>query len=418
MLPPAPELPRLVKPRLLAALADTPVALVCGPRQAGKTTLVRHMAHHSPTGQMRYFTLDDELSLLAAQQDPVGFIRGLDSAVIDEIQRAPQLLLAIKKSVDEDRRPGRFLLTGSANLLALPTVADSLAGRMETVQLFPLSQSELQGAHTNWVEHAFQGQLLRPGKALVGEHLRDIVLQGGYPEAVARTTPARKAAWGRQYLQALLSRDVRDIAAIDKLDQLPRLLRALAHVSAQMCNYSQLGGQLGLDHKTVARYTGVFEQMYLLARIEAWGKNRLNRMVKTPKLHFLDTGLMALLSGLTPAIASQDRVRFGHALETFVATELLKHVSVAAEEYQLLHYRDQDQYEVDFVLENNAGDIVGVEVKSAASVQAKDLRGLRRLASVAKAQFKLGIVLYDGTETMPLGNGLWAAPLATLWGAG
>jgi uncharacterized protein len=349
-------------------------------------------------------------------QDPTGFIRGLDRTIIDEIQRAPALLLAIKQSVDQDRRPGRFLLTGSANLLALPTVADSLAGRMEIIHLLPLSQSELHGGTANWVNAAFEGKLLLPGQPVIGPDLVDAVLGGGYPEALTRSTPARKATWNRQYVQALLTRDVRDIAAIDKLDQLPRLLRALAQVSGQMCNYSQLGAQLGLDHKTVARYIGVFEHMYLLHRIEAWSKNRLKRMVKTPKLHFIDTGLLAQQASLTPATVALDRSRFGHALESFVASELLKHMSVANAGYQLLHYRDQDQYEVDLVLENEAGDIVGIEVKAAASIQAKDLRGLQRLASLAKTQFKLGVVLYDGTQTLPLGNGLWAAPIATLWG--
>lgn len=404
--------PRLLATRIAEAMADTPVVLVAGPRQAGKTTLVREAAGQG----MRYLTLDDELTLLAAKNDPVGMIRSLDRAVIDEIQRAPQLLLAIKKTVDEDRRPGRFLLTGSANLMALPTVADSLAGRMETLMLLPLSQSEINRSAANWVDAAFAGGLLKVGQPILGDDLVETVLRGGYPEAVSRPTARRRTAWGRQYMDAIIQRDVRDVAGIDRLDQLPRFLRGLSQVCGQMCNYTQLGGQIGLDHKTAAKYIGVFEQMYLLKRIEVWAKNRLSRVVKTPKLQFIDSGLLSTLADVTPALVQQDRSRFGSVLETFVFGELLKHTTTAEGDYQLFYYRDHDQLEVDFVIENAAGHVVGVEVKGAATVTRNDLRGLKRLASVAGAQFKLGVILYDGLETLPLGEGLWAAPLASLWG--
>ena len=409
---PAPLYLRRIEARVAEALTDTPVVLIAGPRQAGKTTLVRQMAGAG----MRYLTLDDELTLLAAREDPVGMIRSLDRAVIDEIQRAPPLLLAIKKTVDEDRRPGRFLLTGSANLMALPTLADSLAGRMETLMLLPLSQSEMHGATLNWLDSAFAGHLLKLSTPLVGEALVEAVLRGGYPEAVSRATPRRRTAWARQYIDAIIQRDVRDVAGIDRIDQLPRFLRALAQVSGQMCNYTQLGGQVGLDHKTAARYVSVFEQMYLLKRVEVWAGNRLNRVVKTPKLQFIDSGLLSTLIDLTSAIAVQDRSRFGHVLETFVYGELLKHATSADGDYQLLYYRDHDQFEVDVVIENAAGQLVGVEIKATATVRQADLRGLKRLASIAGDQFKLGVILYDGTETLPLGERLWAAPISTLWG--
>ena len=409
---PAPLYSRRIEARVAEALTDTPVVLIAGPRQAGKTTLVRHMADPG----LRYLTLDDELTLLAAREDPVGMIRSLDRVIIDEIQRAPSLLLAIKKTVDEDRRPGRFLLTGSANLMALPTVADSLAGRMETLTLLPLSQSEMHGTTLNWLDSAFAGRLPKVSVPLVGEALVEAVLRGGYPEAVSRGTSRRRTAWARQYIDAIIQRDVRDVASIDRLDQLPRFLRALAQVSGQMCNYTQLGGQVGLDHKTAARYVSVFEQMYLLKRVEVWARNRLDRVVKTPKMQFIDSGLLSTLIDLTPAIAMQDRSRFGHVLETFVYGELLKHATSADGDYQLLYYRDHDQFEVDVVVENSGGQLVGVEVKAAASVGISDLRGLKHLASIAGEQFKLGVILYDGTETLPLGERLWAAPISSLWG--
>lgn len=404
--------PRHIQARIAEALTDTPVVLVAGPRQAGKTTLVRQMAEHG----MRYLTLDDELTLLSAREDPAGMIRSLDRAVIDEIQRAPQLLLAIKKSVDDDRRPGRFLLTGSANLMALPTVADSLAGRMETLTLLPLSQSEMLSHTANWIDAAFAGRILETDTPVLGEALVETVLRGGYPEAISRTSARRRTVWARQYIDAIIQRDVQDIASIDKLDQLPRFLRALAQVSGQMCNYTRLGGQVGLDSKTAARYIGVFEQMYLLRRVEAWSPNRLKRVVKTPKLQFIDSGLLATLSDLDAAEIQRDRSRFGSILETFTYGELLKHATTADGDYHLLYYRDVDQFEVDVVIENAAGHLLGVEIKAAATVRDSDLRGLKKLASVAGDQFKLGILLYDGKETMPLGDGLWAAPLSSLWG--
>ena len=404
--------PRLIRARITEALTDTPVVLVAGPRQAGKTTLVRQMAGQG----MRYLTLDDKLTLLSAREDPVGMIRSLDRAVIDEIQRAPQLLLAIKKSVDEDRRPGRFLLTGSANLMTLPTVADSLAGRMETLTLLPLSQSEMHGCTANWIDAAFTGRLLKADAPVVGAALVNNVLRGGYPEAITRPSARRRTVWARQYIDAIIQRDIRDIASIDKLDQLPRFLRALAQVSGQMCNYTRLGGEVGLDGKTAARYIGVFEQMYLLRRVEVWSKNRLSRVVKTPKLQFIDSGLLATLADISTNEIQRDRSRFGVVLETFAYGELLKHATTAEGSYRLLYYRDADKLEVDVVIENQAGQLVGVEVKAAATIQKSDLRGLKRLASVAGDRFKMGVLLYDGSETLPLGDGLWAAPLSSLWG--
>ena len=404
---------RRIEPRIAEALLDTPVVLLAGPRQAGKTTLVRQIAEQQG---LRYLTMDDQLTLLSAREDPVGMVRSLDRAVIDEIQRAPELLLAIKKSVDEDRRPGRFLLTGSANLMALPTVADSLAGRMETLSLLPLSQSEIGSHSGNWIDSAFAGQILEAEHPALGSDLIERVLRGGYPEAISRASAKRRVTWARQYIDAIIQRDVHDVAGIEKLDQLPRFLRALAQTAGQMCNYTQLGAQVGLDGKTASRYIGLFEQMYLLKRIDVWARNRLNRVVKTPKLQFIDSGLLTALLNLNNEEVQRDRTRFGNVLETFVFGELLKHASTAEGDYHLLYYRDAAKFEVDVVIENGAGLIVGVEVKASATVKERDLRGLKKLASLAGGQFKMGVLLYDGVETMPLGDGIWAAPLSTLWG--
>lgn len=302
-------------------------------------------------------------------------------------------------------------------MMLLPAVADSLAGRMETLSLLPLSQSEIELCVSNWLDGAFGGQLLQPGRPAIGPDLVERVLRGGYPEAVSRPSPRRRVVWARQYIDALVQRDVRDVAEVLKLDELPRLLRALAQTAGQMCNYAQLGSQLGLDGKTARRYVGLFEQMYLLQRVEVWARNRLGRVVKTPKLQLLDAGLLAALLDLNADAVAQDRTRFGHVLETFVFAELLKHATTSDGDYRLMTYRDADQFEVDIVIENAVGQVVGVEVKAAATVREADLRGLRKWAGRAGGLFKMGVLLYDGTETLPLGEGLWAAPLSTLWGS-
>ena len=406
---------RLLTPRIAEALGDTPVVLINGPRQSGKTTLVRSFTD----ARRRYLTLDDPVTLASARADPTALVRTLDAAVIDEIQRAPELLLAVKRSVDQDRRPGRFLLTGSADVMALPGVADSLAGRMESLTLLPLAACELHSGAGRWLHAVFAERMPRidskTARASVGDSLTDAVLHGGYPEAVRRSNARRRSVWLTQYTDALIQRDVRDIAAVDKLDHLPRLLRALAHMAGELCNFAALGGQVGLDAKTAGRYLTILERMFLLRRVEPWSVNRLSRIVKTPKIQFIDSGLLAALIGLTTTDAAQDRRRFGHVLESYVYGELLKQTCWADGVYSIYSYRDKDQLEVDFVIENAAGKIIGVDVKAAATITTADCAGLRRLASLAGRNFRGGVLLYDGVETLPMGDDCWAVPLATLW---
>ena len=406
------ELMSLIKRHLAdpvgESLKDTPAVLVNGPRQSGKTTLVRQLAD-----RMDYYTLDDSSTLYAAQQDPVGFVRTLDRAVIDEIQRAPQLMLALKMSIDQDRRPGRFLLTGSANILALPQIADSLAGRMETHTLLALSQAELQVRTSDFLQRAlaqdWPASLPSPSQPLIEQ-----VLAGGYPEMRERATLARRQSWARSYMTHMMERDVQDIANIDKLAQIPRLLSLLATQCAQLLNYSQLGGQLGLNAKTADKYIGILERLFLVQRLPAWSRHESSRLIKTPKLHFLDAGLQATLTRLTPELLLTQRERWGATLETWVYGELRKSLAVSDELWYLSHYRDKDQVEVDFVLESPQRQLIGIEVKAAATVQAQDFKGLRKLQAQTGQSFITGIVLYDGTHALPFGNGLWAVPLAAL----
>lgn len=397
--------------RIRNALQDTRVVLLAGPRQAGKTTLAKKMA-----GRNRQFrTLDDPTVLAAAQTDPVGFIQNSYGMVIDEVQRAPGLLLAIKQSVDEDPRPGRFLLTGSANLMMLPKVADSLAGRMSVLDLLPFSAAELTREQGRFLAHAFQGIPPETGRPLVRSELQELVLTGGYPEACAKTTWQRRQAWHLDYAKATVERDVRDIAQVDKLRELPRLLRALAHHSGQLLNHTKVSSSLGLTNVTAQRYTSLFEQLYLLRTLPAWSGGGLARLTRTPKLHFLDSGLLATLRGVTAATLAENRTEFGAILETFVFSELLKQASLTENRFEFSHFRDKEQHEVDIVIEDDSLGVVGIEVKASSTVTAKDFAGLRLLAEATGKRFRSGLVLYDGKDTLPFGPRLWAAPISSLW---
>ena len=404
-------IPRLSARRVTEALKDTPVVMVTGPRQSGKTTLVRAFAGRDRA----YVTLDDDTVLAGIRSDPVGFLRGLDRAVIDEVQRAPELLRAIKRSVDDDRRPGRFLLTGSANVLALPRVSESLAGRMEVVSLLPLSQVEVRGGKPSFLKTAFAGRIVRPRHILAGDDLVNTVLTGGYPEMLRRRDLPRRQAWAREYLKALLQRDVRDIAGVEKVDGMSRLFRTLAHHSGGLVNFAQAGGRIGLDDKTARKYVAIFEQLFIVRRVEPWLRNRLKRLVKTPKLHFLDSGLLATTLGATVARIAKDRAILGPLLEAFVFSEVLKQAEWFGEACTLHHYRDKDQDEVDVVVENHDGAVVGIEVKAAATVGAGDFRGLRKLADACGDEFRLGVVLYDGEQVVPFAERMYAAPVSCLW---
>ncbi len=389
------------------------MVLLSGPRQSGKTTLAEKVA----ASNMPFLTLDDETTLDTARHDPVGFIRGLDRAVIDEIQRAPQVLLAIKRSVDTDKRPGRFLLTGSAGLMTLPQVADSLAGRMEIADLLPLSQCELHGAPASFLVHAFQGKTPTIGELITGSRLVQIVLAGGYPEALGRTLWPRRQKWFSDYVKAIIERDVRDIAQIDNARQMPWLLRALAHHSGQLVNYSGIGAPLGMNHVTTQKYVGIFEKLFLIRTLEPWYTNELKRLVKTPKLHFLDSGLLAAMRNLSPARLQVNRTPLGSLLESFVLSELLKLASWSDERFEFLHFRDRYGNEVDIVIEDQDGQVVGIEVKAAATVRGDDFSGLRKLREACGKRFALGLVLYDHDTVTPFGERMFAAPISTLWGS-
>lgn len=397
------------------SLTDTPVTLIHGPRQVGKTTLIRDLLGQD----FRYVTLDSAATLAAASADPEGFLAGLDGPVaIDEVQHEPRLLRAIKLSVDADRRPGRYLLTGSANVLALPQISESLAGRMEIVRLWPLSQGEIEGVQENFVDAIFAPKLKLPDRA--GHTRRDLLARacrGGFPDAVGRTRAARRAAWFDTYVTTVLQRDVRNISNIEDLTVMPRLLRLLASRLGGLLNYADLGRTLGVPQTTLRRYFSLLEMIFLVQLVEPWAANVSVRLVRSPKVHLVDTGLACALLGLDEVPDAHPAV--GPLLESFVAGELTRQLgwSTAGFGARLLHFRTQRGREVDLVLENRRGQIVGIEVKAAASVGSGDFAGLRELAELAGDRFVRGIVLYTGAETVPFSArpGLTAAPIGSLW---
>ena len=401
---------RSIENRVVEALADTPVVLITGPRRVGKTTLAKKIAETDRT----YITLDNPTVLKAAQSDPINFIRDLDRAIIDEIQLVPELLLTIKMSLDEDCRPGRFLLAGSANVLTLPRAADSLAGRIETRRMLPLSRFEIEGRTPTFLDRLFDGNLQNQRNASVGDDLLRLALAGGFPEALARNNERRRQEWARSYLESVLLRDLRDIADIEKVTELPKFVRMLARHSGQLVNYSRIGSRIGISHKTAQRYVGLLEQIFLIATLQPWFTNALKRIVRTPKLHFLDTALLAEASGLTFDKVKADRGTFGPLLESFVFAETLKLMTAANLQLWTYHFRDRDKREVDLVPERSDGMIAGIEVKAGATVSPGDFAGLRALAESHGDRFAFGVVLYDGSNAVPFGNRLAAAPLSCL----
>ncbi len=403
--------PRFIERQIREAMKDTRVVLLCGPRQSGKTTLAERIADNA----VPFVSLDDATTLEAALSDPVGLIRGLDKAIIDEVQRAPDLLLAIKTAVDADQRAGRFLLTGSANLMTLPRIADSLAGRMQVVRLLPLAQAEVREARSSFLKGVFACDVPKPRNIVVGDMLVETVLAGGYPEALARSKWKRRQDWHLNYVEALIQRDAHAVAGIQQVQLMPRLLRIFAEHSGRLVNYSGLGAEIGLNHVTTQKYAAVFESLFLVCTLQPWYTNALKRLTKTPKLHFLDAGLLAALKALSPDRVHRDRTLFGPVLETFVLGELLKLSSWSGGRHAFSHFRDKERNEVDIVIEDRRGRVVGVEVKASATVSRKDFSGLHRLAAACGDNFAMGVVLYDHDRIVPFGDRMAAIPISTLW---
>lgn len=431
--------PRYAERRLSEALEDSPVVLVHGPRQCGKTTLAQFVCapkyltwkgnHLSWRVSQKhrdytYISFDDAVARNGARADPMGFVADLPERVIlDEVQRVPGLFEAIKIEVDRQRVPGRFILTGSTNVLLIPTLSESLAGRMQIVRLHPLAQYELVARLTSVDSYSGTGFLnalfgdgfeVRQTERL-GEQLIERIVAGGFPPALTRPTVRRQTEWYRNYVEAHIQHDVRDMTRIRSFDILPRLLSAAASQTARLFNLTDLASPFHLSRPTIGDYITLLERLFLLERLPPWHNNRLRRLIKSPKLHVGDTGLATAMLDADATSLAADRALLGQLLETFIFQELRRQASWHDAPMKFYHFRDKDGAEVDIVIERGSRSVAGVEIKAAATVTETDFRGLRKLANAAGECFAHGLVLYDGETSIGFGGRLYAVPIRRLW---
>lgn len=407
-----PYIPRSLTAAIIEALKDTPVICLLGPRQCGKSTLAAHL-----DPERLLISLDESRYLENARYDPDGFVTGLPKRVtIDEIQRAPQILRAIKRTVDLDRQSGRFLLTGSANLLLLPNADESLAGRMEVKRLQPLSESEKNLQPGKFLHTLLKGNFTPSigNPPVAHDAIASRLLAGGFPEANRRTL-ARARSWHREYVRSMIDRDVSDVARIKDADDVARLLKLLAIRTGELQNINGLANELKLSYVTVEKYLSVLERLFLIRRLPSWQKNHANRLIKAPKIHLIDSGLSASLSGLGEDSWREERSRMGHLLESFVVQQIFSQAGWTDEDLQCHHYRDKDKLEVDLVI-TRGSKTWGIEVKASSSVSIQDIKGLKRLADHCGKHFSGGVVLYNGEDTLRLGDDRFhAVPISQLW---
>ncbi len=405
--------PRRSEARIAAALRDTRVVALTGARQVGKSTLVKRSVANRPKSLWR--TLDRATDLAAARADPERFVKHDGLLVIDEVQRAPELMLAIKAAVDEDERPGRFLLTGSARLLGLRELPAALVGRMETIELWPFSQGEIDRTADDFIDQVFDDEpdLSRAGEEERGGYVERLS-RGGFPEALRRDE-GRRARFFQSYVNDLIDRDVQQLADIQRRDVLKLLLRALAGRAGQLLKVDGLASDLRLPTTTVERYITLFEEVFLLKRLPSWSAASTTRAVQLRKVLFVDTGLCAHLIGRTVKRLTSDDTALGALMENFVIGELARQLEWSETRATLHHYRTRDGVEVDAVLETADGRVAGFEVKAGETVRADDFAPLKHLQDRLGERFHLGVVFHTGRRTVPFGDRLLAVPLDAIW---
>jgi len=409
---------RHITEHLLQALGDTPAVLVNGARQTGKSTLVQS-AEVMKQGR-QYLTLDDPGVLSAAKGDPNGFIAGLNTpATLEEVQHVPELLPIIKVAIDQQREAGQFLLTGSANVMLLPKLSESQAGRIEVLTLWPFSQGELKGVREGFIDALFSKQPRWSGglSGIRRDELFEKVLAGGYASVVTRNTLARRKAWFQSYLMTTLQRDVRDLMNVADVTAMPRLLSVVAARAGGLLNFSDLSRTLTLPQTTLKRYFALLEATFLVQLLRPWSSNLGQRLIQTPKVYLDDAGLLAHLLGLTVERLKVDATLAGGVLENYVLMELRKQSAWSDMQPELFYWRTAAGQEVDVVLEDSAGRLVGLEIKAGATLGGGDVRGLQAMASAVGKRWVRGVVLYTGTEVIPFAVNLHALPVSHLWTA-
>ncbi len=404
---------RYISTKISIALSDTPAVIVVGPRQSGKTTLIKEFIGDD----WSYITLDDVNQLQFAKDDPVGFIRNFTTRhiIIDEVQRVPELILPIKQAIDENRLPGRFLLSGSANAMALPRVADSLAGRLEVIKLFPLSECEIQNKPSAFLLKLLKAQVLEKKNIRIQDTLIEKVSKGGFPKALERTVESRRMAWFQHYITSMIQKDLKELADIEHLNIISKLIQLFSNQVAQLLDYTTVTKNLELSRQTVKRYIELLKQFFIFQELPAWHSNQNKRLVKKPKIHMVDTGLLCGLNRISYEKLRENRQLFGHLLENYIFCEIQKMASWLDEPLYFYHYRDKDKVEVDIVIETVSGDVIGIEVKAGATIDKSDFQGLVRLKKAAGDKFKIGILLYDGDHTNQFDETIYSVPIGAVW---
>ncbi|NGX28892.1 MAG: hypothetical protein K940chlam1_01080 [Candidatus Anoxychlamydiales bacterium] len=406
-------LKRFIEDEIKAYLKIMPVVLITGARQTGKTTLIEELAKNS---NYTFVTFDDDLALSSALRDPSGWIESMPKPlIIDEVQRVPEIFLPIKKDVDQNRKPGRYILTGSANPMLLPKLGDSLAGRMGIVNMFPFSQSELHQKQEKFIENIFEDEM--PNFSFNKLNIQDfhkMLLFGGFPPVQLFQNTDDVKRWIGSYLKTIMQRDVRNIANIATVHEFPRLFKLLATRSSMLLNKSEISRSLGLVNMTLKRYLHILETLFFIYLLPAWFINHGKRIIKSPKLHICDTAILGQLLEVDENRFFKDPSLLGHFLESFVFSELVKQKSWSKCKIELFHFRDRD-HEVDFVLEKADGTIIGIEIKSTKTIKTDDLKGLRYLKTISKNKFKRGIILHFADHMQRIEKDIYSMPVQALW---
>jgi len=408
-------IPRGLQNLLIEKIKYSPVILIHGPRQCGKTTLAELVGKSQGYS---YFTMDDPDTRNHAQSDPKGFVGNIQTPmIIDEIQMAPELFRVIKMRVDEDRIPGRFILTGSTNLLHVPDLANSLTGRMVVLHLYPLSQHEIGQFHASaFLERLFAKDFqTQHYYEPLGVDLINRMVSGGYPEALKSPSDQARTSWYRNYSQALIQRDVLDLEKVQSMDVIPKLLTVAANLSGQLLNMEDIASKLQMSKRTVRDYLTLLERQFLINRLPPWFSNRMKRLTKKPKIHIGDSGLACTLLRIGSDSLQNNRSQLGHILESFVVEELRRQASYDTQHYEFYHYRDTDDDEVDLLVELSSFELGAIEVKASSKVVQSDFSGLRKIKSVEGDRLKVGVLLYDGERCSCFGDGMYAVPLRLLW---
>lgn len=405
---------RKISNKLLSACKDSPVILIHGARQTGKSTLVKqHAAKDHPA---RYLTFDDPAVLSAAASNPMGFIENFhENLIIDEVQRVPDIFLAIKRLVDEKRKPGRFILTGSSNIFLLPKVSESLAGRIEVLNLFPLAQSEIAGSERNFIDLLFDKNFVMPSLRKKLTNLPTRIVRGGYPEILSRKDGERMNAWFNSYVTTIIQRDLRDLSNIEKLSDTDKLMRVLASRAGTLLNFSELSRVLTIPQTTLKRYIALLEMIFMIKLVPAWSGNLSKRLIRTPKLYLVDTGLLANLISFDDDRIVNDSLEWGRIIENFVLMEIIKESSWSKFSYSTYHFRSASGQEIDFVIERSDGALVALEVKASQKIDERTFSAIKMFADETKKHFLRGIVLYTGKDSIPFAKNLFALPINCIW---